>query len=108
MKRSHAPLSGLILVLIALQLTAFIGATAAIAVPCGGGSGTTLHGGTGPGSVVVSGVCGVMPPDLPGKGGSPVLVIDCGYATPTDDHTHWNKACGPTGFPCPPIPGTPN
>jgi len=49
-----------------------------------------------------------MPTDLAGGGGSPVLVIDCGYATPTDDHTHWNPACGPTGFPCPPAPGTPN
>jgi hypothetical protein len=49
-----------------------------------------------------------MPTDLAGGGGSPVLVIDCGYATPTDDHTHWNPACGPTGFPCPPVPGTPN
>jgi hypothetical protein len=37
-----------------------------------------------------------------------VLVIDCGYATATDDHTFWNKACGPTGFPCPPVPGTAN
>ncbi|HEX8305478.1 MAG TPA: hypothetical protein VF612_11420 [Jatrophihabitans sp.] len=37
-----------------------------------------------------------------------MLVIDCGYATATDDHTHWNPACGPTGFPCPPVPGTPN
>jgi hypothetical protein len=36
-----------------------------------------------------------------------VLVIDCGYATATDDHTFWNKACGPTGFPCPAIPGNP-
>ena len=45
--------------------------------------------------------------DLPGVGGLPVLVIDCGYATPTDDHTYWNKSCGPTGFPCPAIPGNP-
>jgi hypothetical protein len=37
----------------------------------------------------------------------PVLVVDCGYATATDDHTYWNKACGPTGFPCPAIPGNP-
>jgi hypothetical protein len=37
-----------------------------------------------------------------------VVVIDCGYATTTDDHTHWNPACGPTGFPCPPVPGTAN
>ncbi len=35
-----------------------------------------------------------------------MLVIDCGYATATDDHTHWNPSCGPTGFPCPPVPGT--
>jgi hypothetical protein len=45
--------------------------------------------------------------DLPGVGGLPVLVIDCGYATAADDHTFWNKACGPTGFPCPAIPGNP-
>jgi hypothetical protein len=50
-----------------------------------------------------------MPTDLPGgSGGSPVVVIDCGYATATDDHTRWNPACGPTGFPCPPVPGAPN
>jgi len=60
------------------------------------------------GSVGVSGTCGVTPTDLGGSGGSQVLVIDCGYATATDDHTHWNPACGPTGFPCPPVPGTPN
>lgn len=34
-------------------------------------------------------------------------MIDCGYATATDDHTYWNKSCGPTGFPCPAIPGNP-
>jgi len=45
--------------------------------------------------------------DIPGAAGLPVLVIDCGYATATDDHTYWNKACGPTGFPCPAIPGNP-
>ncbi|MBV9821064.1 MAG: hypothetical protein JO144_02375 [Actinobacteria bacterium] len=37
-----------------------------------------------------------------------MLVIDCGYATATDDHTFWNPSCGPTGFPCPPVPGTIN
>jgi hypothetical protein len=37
----------------------------------------------------------------------PVVVIDCGYATASDDHTFWNPACGPTGFPCPAIPGNP-
>jgi hypothetical protein len=52
-------------------------------------------------------MCGVASTDLRGgAGGAPVLVIDCGYATATDDHTHWNPACGPTGFPCPPVPGT--
>jgi hypothetical protein len=50
----------------------------------------------------------VQPTDLPGDGGSPVLVVDCGYATATDDHTDWNKQCGPTGFPCPPVAGNPN
>jgi hypothetical protein len=50
----------------------------------------------------------VVPTDLPGEGGSPVLVVDCGYATAKDDHTYWNKECGATGFPCPPVPGNPN
>ena len=54
----------------------------------------------------MSGACGVTPTDLAGHEGSPVLVIDCGYATATDDHTHWSPACGPTGFPCPSVPGT--
>jgi hypothetical protein len=45
--------------------------------------------------------------DLPVAGGLPVVVIDCGYATPTDDHTFWNKSCGPTGFPCPAVAGNP-
>jgi hypothetical protein len=75
---------------------------------CGAGTGSTLQGGTGPGSVDVSGSCAVQPTDLPGEGGSPVLVVDCGYATRTDDHTYWNKQCGPTGFPCPAVPGNPN
>ena len=53
-----------------------------------------------------SGSCGVSVTDLPGgPSGSPILVIDCGYATATDDHTYWNKQCGPTGFPCPAEPG---
>ncbi len=56
----------------------------------------------------MSGACGVTPTDLGGSNGSRVLVIDCGYATATDDHTYWNPSCGPTGFPCPPVPGTPN
>jgi|GEM_PF-5298277 len=60
------------------------------------------------GSVGATGTCGITPTDLGGSGGSRVLVIDCGYATATDDHTFWNPACGPTGFPCPPVPGTPN
>lgn len=34
-----------------------------------------------------------------------MLVVDCGYATAKDDHTYWNKSCGPTGFPCPATPG---
>lgn len=75
---------------------------------CGSGSDGTLNGNLGHGAVGVTGICGVTRTDLPGKGGSPVLVIDCGYATAADDHTHWNPACGPTGFPCPPVPGTPN
>ncbi|HTZ43118.1 MAG TPA: hypothetical protein VMB79_04595 [Jatrophihabitans sp.] len=36
-----------------------------------------------------------------------MLVVDCGYATAKDDHTHWNKSCGATGFPCPPTPNNP-
>ncbi|MEO9236853.1 MAG: hypothetical protein ABI418_02055, partial [Jatrophihabitantaceae bacterium] len=56
----------------------------------------------------VSGACSVHPTDIPGEGGNPVLVVDCGYATAKDDHTFWNKQCGPTGFPCPPVPGNPN
>jgi hypothetical protein len=109
MKRTpYAPISALLCILIAVLLTALIRVSPANADQCGGDSGTTLQGGTGPGSVGVSGVCGVTPTDLPGNAGSAVLVIDCGYATATDDHRHWNRACGPTGFACPPIPGSPN
>jgi hypothetical protein len=108
MKRASSPLIAMVCMLLAMQLGASAGANAASADPCGGDSGATLHGGTGPGSVGVAGACGVTPTDLPATGGSAVLVIDCGYATATDDHTHWNPACGPTGFPCPPVPGTPN
>jgi hypothetical protein len=75
---------------------------------CGSYGGGFFEGDTGSGSVGVTGSCSVMPTDLPGEGGSPVLVVDCGYATPTDDHTYWNKQCGPTGFPCPAVPGNPN
>ena len=74
---------------------------------CGSESRTILTGHIGEGSVGVSGTCAVRSTDLPGAGGLPVLVIDCGYATATDDHTFWNKACGPTGFPCPAIAGNP-
>ncbi|HEU5270678.1 MAG TPA: hypothetical protein VFU36_12195 [Jatrophihabitans sp.] len=74
---------------------------------CGDNSGATLVGIHVPGAVGVSGECAVRSTDLPGPGGLPVLVIDCGYATATDDHTFWNKACGPTGFPCPAIAGNP-
>ncbi|MDQ1721356.1 MAG: hypothetical protein QOI26_1090 [Pseudonocardiales bacterium] len=82
-------------------------AAAAFGPGCGA-SGGSFHGAGDDGSVGVTGACGVTPTDLPGNGGSPVLVIDCGYATATDDHTHWNPSCGPTGFPCPPVPGTAN
>lgn len=75
---------------------------------CGSDGGGSFGGDSGPGSVGVTGSCAVVPTDLPGDGGSPVLVVDCGYATPTDDHTYWNKQCGPTGFPCPAVPGNPN
>lgn len=108
MNRLRRRLSAFACLLLAAQFAAVLMATAADAEVCGGDSGTTLHGGTGPGSVEVSGDCGVTPTDLPGHGGSPVLVIDCGYATATDDHTHWNPSCGPTGSPCPPVPGTAN
>lgn len=74
---------------------------------CGSDDRTTLTGHIGEGSVGVSGECSVRSTDLSGAGGLPVLVIDCGYATVTDDHTFWNKACGATGFACPPIPGNP-
>lgn len=77
--------------------------------PCGSEGDGFFVGETGHGTVGASGACGVRPTGLPGgKGGSPILVIDCGYATATDDHTHWNPSCGPTGFPCPGVPGTAN
>src|SRR4051812_30302425 len=81
---------------------------AADPVGCGSGGGGFFDGDTSGGSVGVSGTCSVQPTDLPGEGGTPVLVVDCGYATQTDDHTYWNKECGPTGFPCPAVPGNPN
>lgn len=74
---------------------------------CGDSGGTTLQSGTGPGFVDVTGSCSVVATDIKSDSGSPVLVIDCGYVTPTDDHAHWNKDCGPTGVPCPPVPGNP-
>src|SRR6185437_9004898 len=54
---------------------------------CGSDSRSTLHGSTDPGAVSVSGECAIRTTDLPGVGGLPVVVIDCGYATATDDHT---------------------
>jgi len=75
--------------------------------PCGAAGDTSWYGTTDPGSVSVSGACGVRVTDLAGPGGSPVVVVDCGYATAVDDHTFWNKACGPTGFPCPALPANP-
>lgn len=100
-------LLGLIGALI-LTLTQTQLAAASSPASCGSAGGGSFGGDLAQGGVTVSGACGVRPTDLPGNNGSPVLVIDCGYATATDDHTFWNKACGPTGFPCPPIPGTPN
>ena len=74
-----------------------------------GTPGGSFIGSSDPGDVGVFGSCGVTVTDLPGgSGGSKILVIDCGYATAKDDHTHWNKACGATGFPCPAVPGTAN
>ena len=95
--------------LLILTVTSFGLAPAAAAGPGCGTSGGSFHGAGDDGTVEVSGVCGVTATDLPGgSGGSPVLVIDCGYATATDDHTFWNPSCGPTGFPCPPVPGAAN
>jgi hypothetical protein len=68
----------------------------------GGFDGSAVVGGA-----EVSGSCSTTTTDLPGPGGVPVVVIDCGYATAGSDTSHWNKKCGPTGFPCPPIPGDP-
>jgi hypothetical protein len=87
----------------------FATASAAAALGgCGAGGNQSFHGSGHDGSVGVSGECSVRTTDIAGVGGLPVLVIDCGYATATDDHTFWNKACGPTGFPCPAIPGNPS
>jgi hypothetical protein len=94
----------LVLVLVALYQ---VNASASEPQDCSSSAGGGLHGVLGPGSVGVSGSCNIRSTDLPGAGGLPVLVIDCGYATATDDHTFWNKTCGPTGFPCPAIPGNP-
>ena len=98
-------------ILVVCFLIVWIGITANTAqadtIGCGVGAGIGAHGTLGPGSVSVSGECSVRSTDLAGPGGLPVLVIDCGYATAADDHTFWNKACGPTGFPCPAVPGNP-
>ncbi len=75
---------------------------------CGTAVGSGVHGNIGQGSVSASGSCSVIKTDLPGRGGLPVLVIDCGYATAAESNSHWNKSCGATGFPCPPVAGTPN
>ncbi len=45
--------------------------------------------------------------DVVGPSGQPILVVDCGYATPGDDRGHWNQRCGPNGYLCPPAPGNP-
>lgn len=76
-------------------------------VGCGSDSQTLLSGKIGEGSVGVTGSCSVRPSDITGPSGRPILVIDCGYATATDDHTFWNRQCGPTGYVCPPVPGNP-
>ena len=90
-------------------LTSLTNTSSAESPQCGSGQDGTFHGSQGDGKVGTSGSCGVTVTDLPGgSGGSRILVIDCGYATAKDDHTHWNKACGPTGFPCPAVPGTAN
>lgn len=75
---------------------------------CGSQSSTTLTGHAGEGSVSATGTCSVVPTDIAGDAGTTVLVVDCGYATATDDHNNWNKDCGPTGVPCPPVPGNPS
>jgi len=94
-----------VFVLLIATLVPSIGANAETGV-CGGSQGNgTLLGDTGSGQVSVTGSCSVRPIDVAGPGGHPILVVDCGYATATDDHTYWNKSCGPTGYPCPPIPG---
>lgn len=105
MKRQYLPLTAALL----LSLGLMIPSTARADSPgCGSGSDTSWYTGTGGGSVSATGSCSVVSTDLPGDRGSPVLVVDCGYATATDDHTYWNKECGPTGFPCPPVAGNPN
>lgn len=82
---------------------------AAASVPgCGSNRDGFFAGGSNQGRVTVSGVCNVIKTDLPGRGGSPVLVIDCGYATAAESNSHWDKACGATGFPCPPVAGVAN
>ncbi len=106
MKPAFGPFFASIAALILLG-SGFLSPSAALAESpsCGSQGGTTLTGQLGQGSVGVSGSCSVVTTDISGDNGAPVLVVDCGYATATDDHTFWNKECGPTGFPCPPVPG---
>ena len=64
---------------------------------------------TGPGSVGVTGIlfCGsrlIFPATVARRSWWSTAAMP----RPTDDHTYWNKQCGPTGFPCPPVPGNPN
>lgn len=98
----------LTMVLVATILVNKPRSATAAGAECGTAGGAVLNGNIGQGSVSATGSCHVIKTDLPGLAGSPVLVIDCGYVPATESNSHWDKACGPTGFPCPPVAGVPN
>jgi len=96
--------------LVAIAISSAVPATAN-AMPesgCGDGAGSTLAGVHGSGFVGATGSCSVRPIDISGPSGQPILVVDCGYATVSDDRGHWNPQCGPTGYVCPAAAGNPH
>jgi hypothetical protein len=101
-------------VAIATLVAAYIATStqSSYASTCGDGGRTNLVDGfVGAGAVGAAGNCGggtTQPTDIAFGLSAQVAVIDCGFVTAADDRSFWNKNCGPTGAPCPPIPGNPN
>jgi hypothetical protein len=73
-----------------------------ITVGCASGSGSTLDGHTGQGSVGVGAKCDDKDTGIGDPSGTPIVVVDCGTVGKNVAENHWDSRCGASQV-CPPV-----